>query len=91
MASYLLTPKIYNRFKTMGYEMVCKICDCPLLPGDEIESKAGGKRGPKLYHRECYDGSHLQFKDHKILNGHGNILIPEDEENKGGVNETKQS
>ena len=57
MARYQMTSKTYNRFQTRGYRLICKICDCPVLPIDWVESKAGGK-GPKLYHASCYDDSH---------------------------------
>ncbi len=74
-----MTKKIYNRFITMGYELVCKICDCPINIGDEVESKAGGlrprngsvnhRRTPKFYHYSCYDDYHLDFdKNGKPLN-----------------------
>lgn len=57
-----MTPKTYHRFKTMGYDLNCKICDCPVGPTDEVESKASGGSGPKLYHGECYDDFHLSFE-----------------------------
>ena len=56
-----MTQKIYERFKTLEYNLNCKICVCPILPGDEVESKAGGN-GPKLYHAECYDNAHQEFE-----------------------------
>lgn len=62
-----MTQKIYERFSTLDYNLNCKICSqhsdssgCPILPGDEVESKAGGN-GPKLYHAECYDNAHQHF------------------------------
>lgn len=58
MTRYFLVPTTYNRFKTMGYYLFCKICEKALRIGDEVESKTGGK-GPKLYHAKCYDESHL--------------------------------
>lgn len=71
-----MTPKTYNRFKAMGYDLRCKICleraergEIPLSaadikPFDEVESKASGKgKGPKLYHRECYEESHYDEKE----------------------------
>ena len=54
-------PKKYNRFKTMGFSLVCKICTTPINQFDEVESKASGN-GPKLYHAWCYDSHHLFFE-----------------------------
>lgn len=77
-----MTPKTYNRFKTMGYLLECKICGKPIKPFDEVESKASGK-GPKLYHAYCYDGFHLDFSDGTMKDGHGNeILKYENEDNE---------
>ena len=53
--------KLYERFKTLMYNLSCKICECPIIPGDEVESKAGGN-GPKLYHAQCYDDAHQHFE-----------------------------
>ena len=61
MTRYFMRPKTYNRFKTMGYSLVCKICEKDIKHYDEAESKASGK-GPKLYHAECYDEYHLDFE-----------------------------
>jgi len=72
-----MTPKTYNRFKAMGYNLRCKICEqlaeegkiptenAEIKPFDEVESKASGK-GPKLYHAECYDRFHLEFDDENL-------------------------
>ena len=85
MSRYYMRPKTYNRFKTMGYSLVCKICDNAIKPFDEVESKASGK-GPKLYHAECYDGIHLEFDGDKIFDGHGNeILKYEEDELEGDI------
>ena len=61
MTRYFMRPTTYNRFKTMGYVLVCKICGKEIKHYDEAESKASG-RGPKLYHAECYDEYHLEFE-----------------------------
>lgn len=75
-----MSPKTYNRFKTMGYNLYCKYCEKEIKPFDEVESKASGKKGPKLYHAECYDGTHLDFYDGKIFDGHGNEILKYDED-----------
>lgn len=84
---YRLKPKVYNKFMTMNYTLICKICGFDdemnilykedgtpvgaLKIGDTIESKTGGE-GPKLYHAECYDRSHLDFGENgTILDGYG--------------------
>lgn len=78
-----MTPRKYKRFVTLGYDLECKICGCPIGQFDEVESKAGGRgKGPKLYHAECYDRAHLQFVGGKILNGYGDEIVPEDEEDE---------
>lgn len=86
MTRYIMTRKLYNKFKTMGYELVCKICeDCPIHIGDVVESKSsGGSKGPKMYHAECYERFHLDFdEDGTILNGYGEEIEEEsDEEEK---------
>lgn len=61
MARYFMRPKTYNRFKTVGYVLICKICGKDIKRYDEVESKASG-RGPKLYHAECYDEYHLSLE-----------------------------
>lgn len=56
-----------------GHNLVCKICDCPLIAGlsrkeaerigrldqmgDEVESKQQRKGKCKFYHAKCYDDS----------------------------------
>ena len=77
---YIMTVKTYNRFISSGYDLSCKICECPCLSGDEIESKSSGK-GPKLYHAECYDRYHLAFDDEgNIYNGLGDKVETEENE-----------
>lgn len=65
MTRYIMIPKTYNRFVTMGYNLNCKICTAPIHIGDEVESKTGGE-GPKLYHASCYDDYHLEFNNNKV-------------------------
>ena len=77
MTRYILSPKTYNRFVTMGYNLDCKICEVPVHIGDEVESKTGG-RGPKLYHADCYDAYHLDFTGGEIRNGLGNVIEVEE-------------
>ena len=77
MTRYLLRPKVYSRFKTMGYNLVCKICLAPILPGDEVESKTGGE-GPKFYHADCYDSYHLDVNGEELRNGLGRVIEPEE-------------
>jgi hypothetical protein len=61
----------YNRFKTSGFNLFCKICEKPIKVFDLVESKASGTNltedgrkieGPKLYHAECYDEAHELFE-----------------------------
>jgi hypothetical protein len=68
MTRYILTPKLYTKFITLRYNMACKICSCPIIPGDTVESKAGGSQ-PKLYHAKCYDDSHysLEYTYEKLI------------------------
>jgi len=40
--------------------LICKICECPLLVGEEIESKQQRRGKSKLYHAKCYDDSHFK-------------------------------
>jgi len=86
LGRYILIPKVYNKFKTLGYDLNCKICGCPINIGEEVESKSGSK-GPKLYHAECYDRFHLNFKDHKILNGYGELIAEEKVDESGDEND----
>jgi len=80
MGRYIMTPKTYNRFKTKGYNLECKICDVPIHIGDEVESKTGSGKGPKLYHASCYDEYHLDVNGSQLRNGLGNIIrVDEDE------------
>jgi len=81
-----MRPKLYHRFKTLGYDLECKICECPITQFDEVESKSSsGSKGPKLYHAECYDRFHLQFEEGKIYNGYGDEI-----ESEGKVEEKKE-
>lgn len=68
MTRYIMSQKTYNRFVTMGYDLTCSLCEgVPILPGDEVESKArSGRRGPKLYHAECYEDAHYDVEDDDI-------------------------
>jgi len=62
----------------MGYDLVCKAggCEVPIHVGDEVVTKSNSEGpGPKFYHSECYEASHLQFRDNgTIMNGLGNII-----------------
>jgi hypothetical protein len=84
----------------MGYELTCKICGCPIIIGDDVESKAGGlrpkkedkdrgrKRTPKFYHLECYNNFHLSFdKQGKPLNGSGIPIEQISDEDMEGIKE----
>ena len=66
MTRYFMTPVTYNRFKTMGYDLMCRLCDGPIKPFDEVETKASGNNdevvGPKFYHAECYDAAHMDIE-----------------------------
>ena len=74
MTRYFMTPKKYNRFRTLKYNLVCKICECPILPTDEVESKASGS-GPKFYHADCYDRFHLDFDEEGVIkDGKGDVI-----------------
>lgn len=79
MSRYILTEKIKKILEARGYELVCKICDCPLIAGlsreqaekenrpeamgEEIESKQQRRGKSKLYHASCYDKSHFQSEE----------------------------
>ena len=91
-----MTKRLYSRFKTMGYDLTCKICGHEILIGNIVESKAGGlhpqrgyednrgrKRTPKFYHFECYESYHLDFtKEGKPLNGYGEAIDSGDVDDK---------
>lgn len=88
-----MTSRLYNRFKTMGYSLVCKLCGCPINILDTVESKAGGlrtvdenktrSRTPKFYHAECYDSFHLDFDEKgNIYNGLGQLIEKEEKEDE---------
>jgi len=52
MSKYILTDRIYFTLMGRGYKLICKICGCNLIPGDEIESKRG------KYHKWICDKCH---------------------------------
>ena len=65
----------------MGYSLICKSCTRPINPYDEVESKASGKKGSKLYHAMCYDELHLDFsQEGRVLDGLGNEIFKYEEE-----------
>ena len=66
---YTLTKKLKKIFDTRKIPLICKICDCPIQVGQEIESKQQSKGRIKLYHSKCYDDSHIDVPD-----------VPEDDE-----------
>lgn len=88
-----MTKRLFSRFKTMGYNLTCKICGHAIQIGNIVESKAGGlhpqkdeedsrgrKRTPKFYHYECYESYHLDFtKEGKPLNGYGEPIDQRDD------------
>lgn len=57
--------------ETRGYLLICKICECPILVGDEVESKQQRRGKSKLYHVKCYDKSMLETEDNNH-NGNNN-------------------
>lgn len=61
MSRYHLTKKTKKMLETRGYKLICKICDCPILVGDEVESKQQRRGKSKLYHATCYDKSMYDF------------------------------
>jgi hypothetical protein len=77
MGTYILTKKIEKILRSRGYDLICKHCDCPLISGlsraeaekldkpdmlgDEIESKQQRRGKSKLYHKKCYDDSHIDI------------------------------
>jgi hypothetical protein len=69
MGHYTLSEKMNKILKARGIILVCKICDCPILVGDEVESKQQRRGKTKLYHKQCYEDSHIDVPD-----------IPEEEE-----------
>lgn len=56
---YTLTEKMAKILRGRGYTLTCKICCCPILVGDEVESKQQRRGKTKFYHARCYDGSHI--------------------------------
>lgn len=63
MSRYVLTDRTKKILEARGYKLACKICDCPLLVGDEIESKQQRRGKSKLYHASCYDNSFIELPD----------------------------
>ena len=63
MSRYVLTERTKKILEARKYKLVCKICDCPLLVGDEIESKQQRRGMSKLYHASCYDASFMELPD----------------------------
>lgn len=61
MSRYKMTRKIRRILEARDYELVCKVCSCPLQIGDMIESKQQRRGKSKLYHALCYDGSELDI------------------------------
>jgi hypothetical protein len=77
MGTYILTKKIEKILRSRGYDLICKHCGCPLISGlsraeaeklgkldmlgDEIESKQQRRGKSKLYHKKCYDESHIDI------------------------------
>ena len=73
MSRYILTEKMKKILEGRGHNLICKICDCPLMAGlsekealklgkpeligDLIESKQQRKGKCKFYHAKCYDDS----------------------------------
>lgn len=60
---YTLTKKLKKIFETRRIPLVCKLCDCPIQVGEQIESKQQSKGKIKLYHSICYDDSHIDVPD----------------------------
>jgi hypothetical protein len=59
MSHYVLTEKMSKILKARGIILICKICGCPILVGDEVESKQQRRGKTKLYHLKCYEDSHI--------------------------------
>ena len=64
MARYILSKRIYNTLRGRGYELICKICRCPLHIDDCVESKPSKYRKRKFYHCKCYDDSFIDVDNH---------------------------
>lgn len=61
MSRYILTERTYNTLIGRGYKVVCKICGCPLVIGQEVESKHSA-----YWRWECEDcGWHDKRKPRK--------------------------
>jgi len=63
MSRYVLTKKRKKIFEAQGHELICKICTCPILVGDVVESKQQRRGKVKLYHAKCYDDSFIDIPD----------------------------
>jgi len=50
MSRYILSERTYNTLVGRGYRLVCKICECNLEIGQEVESKHSG-----YWRWECED------------------------------------
>jgi len=57
MSRYILSKKMKKILEARGHNLVCKICECPILVGDLVESKQQRKGKCKFYHAKCYDDS----------------------------------
>jgi len=63
MGHYTLSEKMSKILKSRGIILICKICCCPILVGDEVESKQQRRGKTKLYHKKCYEDSHYDVPD----------------------------
>ena len=63
MGTYVLTEKIEKILHSRGYNLICKYSECPILVGDEVESKQQRRGKSKLYHKKCYEDSHHDVPD----------------------------
>jgi len=63
MGRYVLTKKIKKILEAQDYELICKICSCPLLVGDKLETKQQRRGRSKFYHAKCYDDSFYDAPD----------------------------
>ena len=63
MGHYILSEKMSKILKARGIILTCKICECPILVGDEVESKQQRRGKTKLYHKKCYEDSHIDVPD----------------------------
>jgi len=63
MSRYILTRKVKKIMEQRSYQLICKICEVPILVDDCVESKQQRRGKSKLYHCECYDKSHIDIPD----------------------------